>query len=55
MDTNNMNVDGARGTGAKRPYSAPRLVVHGTLEEITQTLGKNSGAGDMDFQSGGAG
>ena len=36
-------------------YEVPRLVVHGTLADITNDIGKNSGAGDIDLQSGGAG
>lgn len=44
------------GAGHERvPYETPRLIVHGTLEDLTRDIGKNSGAGDMDDQSGGAG
>jgi hypothetical protein len=55
MELNDKNADMVRGGHARRPYQTPRLVSHGTLEEITQTIGKNSGAGDADAQSGGAG
>jgi hypothetical protein len=41
--------------GARRPYETPRLTAHGTLAQITQAIGKNSGVGDVDNQSGGAG
>ena len=33
---------------AKKPYSAPKLVVHGTLEQIT----RNVGNGFVDFPNG---
>jgi hypothetical protein len=55
MVSNDMDAATASGGHDRRPYSAPRLIAHGTLEEITQTIGKNSGAGDADAQSGGAG
>lgn len=54
METNNTQATAGAGH-VRKPYETPRLVVHGTLEQITRDIGKNSGAGDMDFQSGGAG
>jgi hypothetical protein len=32
--------------GARRPYTTPQLTLHGTLEQITQLVGKGSGASD---------
>ena len=32
--------------GAKRLYTVPQLTVHGTLEQITQLVGKGAGASD---------
>lgn len=44
------------GAGHSRaPYETPLLISHGTLADITRDIGKNSGAGDVDLQSGGAG
>jgi hypothetical protein len=31
---------------AKRPYTVPRLTVHGTIEEVTQQIAKQYGASD---------
>ena len=33
-------------TGAKRPYTTPRLTVHGTLEEVTKQQNKGFGPTD---------
>jgi len=33
-------------TTQKRPYTAPVLTVHGTLEEVTKTQDKRFGASD---------
>ena len=55
MDSTKINTDAADGRHIRRPYSTPTLIAHGTLEQITQEIGKNSGTGDADSQSGGAG
>ena len=43
-----MSEQGSKGTGVpKRPYKAPRLIVHGKLQTLTQVKGGtgNDGAG----------
>jgi hypothetical protein len=37
-----------RNDGTRKPYDNPRLIVHGTLQEITN----NVGAGFLDFPQG---
>ena len=55
MNTVDIHSEQSDAGHARLPYETPRLVSHGTLEKITQDIGKNSGAGDIDLQSGGAG
>jgi len=55
MDSNETSRNADRAGHARAPYETPRLIEHGTLAEITRDIGKNSGAGDVDQQSGGAG
>ncbi|MBC8144722.1 MAG: lasso RiPP family leader peptide-containing protein [bacterium] len=55
MNFDESNEKKASAGHERLPYEVPRLIAHGTLEDITRDIGKNSGAGDVDLQSGGAG
>lgn len=55
MDSHEKTTETVRAGHTRAPYETPRLIAHGTLAEITRDIGKNSGAGDVDLQSGGAG